>query len=100
MRVLELMLSKFAKAAGAKVIATTSSDEKAQRLRELGADHVLNYRENPNWGALAKSLTPNKDGVDLVVEVGGPVSARQVSPLSNPYNAVLVKQKLIHSPDW
>ncbi|EXA30104.1 alcohol dehydrogenase [Fusarium oxysporum f. sp. pisi HDV247] len=67
----------FAKAAGARVIATTSSDEKAQRLKELGADHVLNYIKNPNWGALAKSLTPNKSGVDVVVEVGGPASARQ-----------------------
>ncbi|KAH7317174.1 chaperonin 10-like protein [Stachybotrys elegans] len=67
----------FAKAAGAKVIATTSSDEKGQRLKELGADYVLNYKENPNWGTLAKRLTPNQDGVDLVVEVGGPASARQ-----------------------
>ncbi|KAJ4129468.1 hypothetical protein NW765_016341 [Fusarium oxysporum] len=67
----------FAKAAGAKVIATTSSDEKAERLKQLGADHVINYKKYPNWGDLAKSLTPNKDGVDIVVEVGGPASARQ-----------------------
>lgn len=40
---------QFAKAAGARVIATTSSAEKMETLKKLGADHVLNYRENPNW---------------------------------------------------
>ncbi|KAM5381808.1 hypothetical protein ACJZ2D_002798 [Fusarium nematophilum] len=78
----------FAKAAGARVIATTSSGEKAERLRELGADHVLNYRENPKWGELAKSLTPNKDGVDLVVEVGGPASARQALAALKPMGVI------------
>ncbi|KAM0421414.1 hypothetical protein ACHAPT_010768 [Fusarium lateritium] len=78
----------FAKAAGAKVIATTSSGEKAARLRELGADHVLNYKENPNWGELAKSLTPSKDGVDLVVEVGGPASARQALTALRPSGVI------------
>ena len=39
---------QLAKAAGARVIATTSSAEKAQLLKSLGADHVLNYKENPN----------------------------------------------------
>ncbi|RTE76736.1 hypothetical protein BHE90_008810 [Fusarium euwallaceae] len=68
---------QFAKAAGAHVIATTSSAEKADRLKKLGADHIINYKENPNWGQLAKSLTPNNEGVSLVVEVGGPSSARQ-----------------------
>ncbi len=61
---------QFAKAMGARVIATTSSDAKAARLRELGADHVLNYRDIPDWGKAAKSLTGGA-GVDLVVEVGG-----------------------------
>ncbi|EEU43372.1 uncharacterized protein NECHADRAFT_45382 [Fusarium vanettenii 77-13-4] len=68
---------QFAKAAGAQVIATTSSAEKAEQLKKLGADHVINYKENPNWGQLAKSLTPNSEGVSLVVEVGGPSAARQ-----------------------
>jgi len=61
---------QFAKAMGARVIATTSSDVKAARLRELGADHVINYRDIPDWGKAAKSLTGGA-GVDLVVEVGG-----------------------------
>jgi NADPH:quinone reductase-like Zn-dependent oxidoreductase len=62
---------KFAVAAGANVLATTSSNEKAKRLRELGAKHVINYRQTPDWGITAKYLTPNKQGVDIVVDVGG-----------------------------
>jgi NADPH:quinone reductase-like Zn-dependent oxidoreductase len=61
---------QFAKAAGARVIATSSSDEKLARLRELGADHVINYRDTPQWGAVALELTDGL-GVDEVVEIGG-----------------------------
>lgn len=69
---------QFAKAAGAKVIATTSSDKKAERLRSLGADHVVNYREMPDWGAAVAALTPDGAGVDLIVEVGGATTLKQV----------------------
>lgn len=62
---------QFAKAMGAHVIATTSSDEKGQILKKMGADHVINYRQNPNWGEMAKKLTPNGEGVDKVLELGG-----------------------------
>lgn len=62
---------QFAKAAGAKVIATTSSADKAAQLKKLGADHVINYREDQNWGTTAKKLTPGGLGVDHVIEVGG-----------------------------
>ncbi|KAI1034997.1 hypothetical protein LB503_011627 [Fusarium chuoi] len=55
---------QFAKAAGARVVATTSSAAKAQKLKELGADHEI-----PNWGEEAKRLT--EGGVDHVLEVGG-----------------------------
>ncbi|KAB2576615.1 Zinc-type alcohol dehydrogenase-like protein [Lasiodiplodia theobromae] len=68
---------QFAKAAGAKVIATTSSDKKAERLRSLGADHVVNYREVPDWGAAVTALTPDGAGVDLIVEVGGATTLKQ-----------------------
>lgn len=68
---------QFAKAAGATVIATTSSSEKAELLKKLGADHVINYKETPNWGEKAKSLTPNGKGVEHVVEVGGPTTMAQ-----------------------
>ncbi|KAF2451459.1 NAD(P)-binding protein [Karstenula rhodostoma CBS 690.94] len=68
---------QFAKAAGARVIATTSSSEKADLLKKLGADHVINYKENPNWGEQAQSLSPGGLGVDHVVEVGGPTTLKQ-----------------------
>lgn len=58
-------------AAGAAVIATTSSDEKAARLQALGATHVINYRTTPNWGKVARSFTPDGRGVDHVVDIGG-----------------------------
>ena len=67
---------QFAKAAGATVIATSSGPEKLQRLRDLGADHVINYREDPNWGQTARALTGGR-GVDHVVEVGGPGTLAQ-----------------------
>ncbi len=66
-----LFAVQLAKASGAKIIATTSSEEKAERLRALGADHVINYRENADWGERARTLTGGR-GVDRVVEVGGP----------------------------
>jgi NADPH:quinone reductase-like Zn-dependent oxidoreductase len=68
---------QFAKAAGAKVIATTSSARKIKMLENLGADHVINYKEVPDWGIKAKSLTPNGEGVDQVIEVGGPATLAQ-----------------------
>src|SRR3546814_4738915 len=45
----------FAKAAGARVIATSSSDAKLDRLKALGADELINYKEVPAWGARARS---------------------------------------------
>lgn len=62
---------QFALAAGSTVIATTSTDAKAERLRSLGAHHVINYRTTPAWGEVAKSLTQDSVGVDIVVDVGG-----------------------------
>ncbi|MBP6556456.1 MAG: NAD(P)-dependent alcohol dehydrogenase, partial [Novosphingobium sp.] len=61
---------QFAKAAGARVIATSSSDAKLERLKALGADELINYRENPAWGMKALDLTGG-GGVDCVVEIGG-----------------------------
>ena len=61
---------QFAKAAGAKVIATSSSDAKLERLKALGADELINYKEEPKWGAKALDLTGGR-GVDTVVEIGG-----------------------------
>jgi len=61
---------QFAKAAGAKVIATSSSDAKLAKLKALGADELINYKEEPKWGAKALELTGGR-GVDTVVEIGG-----------------------------
>jgi NADPH:quinone reductase-like Zn-dependent oxidoreductase len=61
---------QFARAMGATVIATSSSDEKLARLKTLGADHVINYRTTENWGEAALALTGGR-GVDHVVEIGG-----------------------------
>jgi len=61
---------QFAKGRWCEVISTTSSEKKAEFLRKLGADHVINYREVEKWGEQAKK---NQCwGVDFVVEVGGP----------------------------
>jgi NADPH:quinone reductase-like Zn-dependent oxidoreductase len=62
---------QLVKAVGASVIATTSGSAKAGRLRRLGADEVVNYKEGPCWGDRVRALTGGR-GVDLVVEVGGP----------------------------
>ncbi|KAK0311175.1 hypothetical protein LTR01_003169 [Friedmanniomyces endolithicus] len=67
---------QFAKAAGARVIATTSSKEKGEKLKQLGADHVINYKEDSNWGETAKKLTGGS-GVQHVIEVGGPNTVKQ-----------------------
>lgn len=58
-------------AVGATVIATTSSNAKADRLHALGATHVVNYADDPQWGKTVRALTGGR-GVDRVVEVGGP----------------------------
>ncbi len=62
---------QIAKAMGATVIATSSSDEKLERVRAFGADHVINYKAEPEWGDRARALTGGR-GVDHVIEVGGP----------------------------
>ena len=67
---------QFAKMAGATVIATSSRDEKLERLKAMGADHVINYRRDPLWGETALALTGGR-GVDHIIEVGGPATLEQ-----------------------
>jgi NADPH:quinone reductase-like Zn-dependent oxidoreductase len=62
---------QLAKAAGARVIVTSSSDEKLRHASEMGADETINYRENPDWEKVVFEKT-NQQGVDHVIEVGGP----------------------------
>jgi NADPH:quinone reductase-like Zn-dependent oxidoreductase len=61
---------QLAKAAGARVIITSSSDTKLARARELGADEVINYANTPEWSGEVRRLTQGQ-GVDAVLEVGG-----------------------------
>jgi NADPH:quinone reductase-like Zn-dependent oxidoreductase len=61
----------FAKALGARVIVTSSSDAKLERARAFGADETINYKTIPEWGAKAVALTEGR-GVDQVLELGGP----------------------------
>ena len=61
---------QFAKAAGARVIMTSSSDEKIERARTLGAFAGVNYKRHPNWEDEVRKLTGGR-GVDHVIEVGG-----------------------------
>ncbi|KAK2044851.1 putative alcohol dehydrogenase [Colletotrichum somersetense] len=63
---------QLAVAAGSTVVATTSSEEKAKRLRDLGAKYTVNYRENPqDWGLKSRNFTPSQQGFDIVVDIGG-----------------------------
>jgi len=61
---------QFAHALGARVISTSSSDEKLSKVRGLGADQTINYREDPDWEKAVIEMTGGV-GVDHVVEVGG-----------------------------
>lgn len=62
---------QLARAMGAEVIATSSSDEKRARMEKLGAVQTLNYRNQPDWGVRVREMTGGR-GVDHVIEVGGP----------------------------
>lgn len=61
---------QFARLFGARVIMTTSSDERGERLKQLGADAVVNYQREQDWDVAVRKLT-NGQGVDLAVDVGG-----------------------------
>jgi len=71
-----LFALQFAKAAGATVVAISSSAEKLQRLKALGADHVIDYRAVEKWGEAVLALLDGI-GVDHVIEVGGPKTMPQ-----------------------
>src|SRR6267143_5749218 len=67
---------QLARVLGARVIATTSTAEKAERLKALGASEVINYTETPDWDEKARELTDGR-GVECVVEIGGPGTIRR-----------------------
>ena len=84
-----LFALQFARLLGAGVVITSSSDEKLARARELGADEVINYRKNPEWGKEAKALTGGR-GMDQVVEVGGAETLTQSLAAMGPGGTVSV----------
>ncbi|HJV18260.1 MAG TPA: NAD(P)-dependent alcohol dehydrogenase [Sediminibacterium sp.] len=67
---------QLAKAAGAKVIATTSTEVKVKKLLELGADAVINYTEYPEWHKEVMRLNDGK-GVDITLDIAGTKTIEQ-----------------------
>ena len=90
---------QFALALDATVIATTSTEAKAQRLSALGAHHVINYKTDPNWGETAKRLTPERKGVDVVVDVGGLATLTESLKAVRPEGLISVTGVLSGSSD-
>lgn len=74
----------FARLRGAHVTVISSSDEKLARVRAMGADETVNYRETPDWPRATRAITADRGGFDLIVELGGeqtlPLSLRAVRP--------------------
>src|SRR3546814_15576180 len=66
---MSLFALQFARLAGAEIFATSSSPEKLERLRALGAHHLLDYRRDPQWGETVLRLSHGS--VDHVVDDGG-----------------------------
>jgi NADPH:quinone reductase-like Zn-dependent oxidoreductase len=71
-----ILALQFAKAIGARVIVTSSSDEKLRRAVKLGADVTVNYKTHPEWWQTVKAATDGI-GVDHVIDVGGPDTLNQ-----------------------
>ncbi|MFS8112901.1 NAD(P)-dependent alcohol dehydrogenase [Rhizobium jaguaris] len=71
-----LFALQFARASGARVIVTSSSDEKLERAKVLGAVDGINYRRVPEWSTVVLDMTEGR-GVDHIIEVGGPLSFEQ-----------------------
>lgn len=75
---------QFARMGGARVIATTSSAEKADKLRAGGAHLVINYKDDEEWGHTAKKSSRRAQGAEFVIEIGGP------NTLAQSHNAVAI----------
>ena len=79
-----LFAIQFAKMSGAHVTVVTSSAEKEERSRSLGADHTINYSVEKNWVKLSREITNDRGGFDNIIELGGtatlPLALRAVRP--------------------
>ncbi|KAF4993430.1 hypothetical protein FGRMN_6518 [Fusarium graminum] len=86
-----IAMLQLASSFGLTVVATTSSEEKAAKLIELGARHVINYRENPlDWGKKARALTPGGVGFDMIVDIGGNETLGQSLEAIRPYGSIQI----------
>lgn len=90
-------MSQIAAAAGATVIATSSSDNKLEVAKKLGAKHLINYRNGPDWSAEVLKATEGK-GVDIVVDVVGPSSIVQTLQATRFGGAVVSVGMLSENP--
>ncbi|WP_050930363.1 zinc-dependent alcohol dehydrogenase family protein [Aestuariivita boseongensis] len=74
----------FAKMQGAHVTVISSSDEKLEKVRAMGADETINYRETEDWARASRAITADRGGYDNIIELGGartlPLSLRAVRP--------------------
>jgi NADPH:quinone reductase-like Zn-dependent oxidoreductase len=82
-----MLAMQFARAAGAQVIVTSSSDEKLSRALALGASDGINYTRHPEWDKEVASLTGGR-GVDHIIEIGG------VGTLARSYRAIACEGKV------
>ncbi|MCT8334533.1 NAD(P)-dependent alcohol dehydrogenase [Leptospira sp. 85282-16] len=78
---------QFAKLVSAKVILTSSSSEKLERGKELGADYLINYKETPDWGKEVRRIT-EKVGADHIIEVGGAGTLEQSIAACRPFGVI------------
>ncbi|EMY68344.1 zinc-dependent alcohol dehydrogenase family protein [Leptospira vanthielii] len=78
---------QFAKFVGAKVILTSSSGEKLEQGKELGADYLVNYKETPEWGKEVRRIT-KKVGADHIIEVGGAGTLEQSIAACRPFGVI------------
>ncbi|MBS0471962.1 MAG: NAD(P)-dependent alcohol dehydrogenase [Proteobacteria bacterium] len=81
---------QLARAMGARVIATTSSAAKAEYLRALGAEAVVNYAETAEWGSHIRKTVTGGTGVDCIVEVGGPATLSQSLRAVRPFGEIVL----------
>ncbi|AXR60512.1 zinc-dependent alcohol dehydrogenase family protein [Leptospira mayottensis] len=78
---------QFAKMMGCKVIATSSSKDKLDKVKALGADEVINYNEKTNWDREVRKIT-NMKGADLIIEVGGAGTLQKSISSTKPWGTI------------
>ena len=80
------------------MIATSSSDEKLEKARQLGATHLINYRKHPEWAVEVLKVTDGK-GVDLVLDVVGAESMEQTVKATAFKGSIIVTGMLSKDPN-